>query len=394
MPSRAFIAFIELAIPEEPKTSHLDESQSWLLSGLSIWADHRVYGFFVGGRQKSEDLGRIFSHIPPSSKGTFEIELGATLPDLLPNLSGQLDYAVNIRLPGEPPRSLAVSNQMARLNCVRDGKAFHVLTPRHRLSHLENNETFQVPPNTPSQLLRTTVTSRFTISGHDAEEALELAIEQCIEKFLSLLNHFLASIQMIEDGPHCRFSQTFDVLSLASVYLIIKGDESGPFGNGILATHAGRLALNPPSIEGQKKEELLAYLSGEEQTDPIRLMISAARSSFESGLLQFSLLQMVIATEMATSKYIRSRFLALGVSRSKWDKAENDITYSQMLNVHLFVVAPDKLKPDRDLIGKLNRARELRNNFMHRGEFALQRDEALELLNTTERYLNYLKQLS
>lgn len=391
--ARSTILYIELAVPDAPNESLLDASKSWLLSGVSSYNDYKIYGFGAAGMKKGDDLGRLFDHLLPRTDGTFELELGVTLPDLLPNLNGHLDYSVEVALSDDDRHQLAVSNQMARINFAKDGAGYHLIFPRYHLDALKEDKTFNLPEGSSPQLLRSTITTRFSIPGKDAEDALEEHVERCIEKFTSLLNRLLASNQMIAEHVHSQFSTAYEATSFPFFYLIIAGETPGRFGHGKLSTHAGKMALNPPNVEQEKAERLLAYLQGAEPIDSIKQMITAARSSFEGGSLQFALLQMVIAAEMATSQYIRSRFLGLGVSRSKWNDVEAEITYSQMLNVHLFALTPAHLKPDRDLLGKMNRARDCRNKFMHRGDSFLTRDEALELINATDQYLTYLKRL-
>jgi len=51
------------------------------------------------------------------------------------------------------------------------------------------------------------------------------------------------------------------------------------------------------------------------------------------------------------------------------------------------------MKPDRALLGQLNRARGLRNDFMHEGIFKVDRAEMEALVRATEDYLAYIDKL-
>ncbi len=343
---------------------------------------------------KHESLGRIFGDLEPDAEGNFILELGVTLPDILPNLEGNPDYTVEVALSNGDLRLLSISNRMILLHYERDGKQLHAIFPNEKLDAVKQSETFKIPPAASPQHLRTTVTSRFKISGTDAEDALERNIEISIFNFMESLNKLRSSIQTLPSQDLSILSTRYESQSFPYFYMIVQGDPPTNLQHGKISTHIGRVALMANPIPADESDLLLSYLNGTRTIDPVMETMGAAKSSLDSGLLNHALLMMVIAAEMATSRYVKQKLLERGVSKSKWDESKTDVTYSQMLNLHLFALAPASLKPHRSLVGEMNKARTLRNKLMHEGEFASSKEDVQLLFSQTTRFLDYISKIS
>lgn len=72
---------------------------------------------------------------------------------------------------------------------------------------------------------------------------------------------------------------------------------------------------------------------------------------------------------------------------------KRDLTYSVMLNIVLFSIALEDQKPDPNLIGKINRARNLRNAFMRKGVIPNDQREISDIYSATKAYIDYIRQL-
>jgi len=336
------ILFIELANAEAQSKPNLNNAQSWLLTSLSSYPDRVILGFGAPGLKKGPSLGRIFDFLKPKSDGFFEIEIGATAPDLLPNPADQLDYSVELTVEDIGSKLLCISNQMRSIHYEVDGQQIHVVFPAYKLEKLQKATEFKLPAGASPQPLRSTATMRFAVAGVDAEEALEENIERCIKEFTAFLNRFLAANQMVAGKSYAQFSTSYERNSFPLFYILMQGAEANVFGHGRLATHAGHVALNPPSYKGDEVLSLQSYLSGTARLNTVRLMLISAKSSVESGQLQTGLLQLVIAAEMATSQYIKAHFIAAGVSNTKWEESKKELRYSDMVNLHLWTLTPKK----------------------------------------------------
>lgn len=387
---KAPLIYLKLVYPEKPKESLLTPEKTWLLSGLSTYKDYSIFGFLAPIHRKAPELGKIFNNINPKKDGNFDLELGVMLPDLLPNLNGKLDYSVEVSNKNDELKLLCLSNQMGMIYYKIDNEQLHALFPRCKLDKLSNND-IKIPFGGPIQLLRTMVTTRFIIKGQCAEDALEENIETCLDVFINLLNKLLISNQMILNDGNITLSTSYDRNSFDFLYLIICGKDKNKFGHGKLALNLGKTAINPYNIVDEKADSLLSFLNGAIEIDEIKHTMYAAKNAIDGGLLKYALIQLVIASEIATADFVKKCLLAKGVSKSKWKDYGKDITYSHMLNLYLWSLTPAHLKPDRDLIGKINRARDCRNDLMHEGIFNLTKNEMRELYEATEEYLGYIQ---
>ena len=64
-----------------------------------------------------------------------------------------------------------------------------------------------------------------------------------------------------------------------------------------------------------------------------------------------------------------------------------------MLNILLHSLAPDKLKPNKDLIGMINSLRKIRNDLIHYGIFKLNYDSSFDFTNYVFDFKNYMSEL-
>jgi hypothetical protein len=104
----------------------------------------------------------------------------------------------------------------------------------------------------------------------------------------------------------------------------------------------------------------------------------------------YSVLLAVVAAEIATRRFVVERYLALGVSNKKLKDYEGDYKFSMLLNVEMFALTPPDMKPDRTLVGGVDRARQLRNDYMHNGKQVEDKNVAATVLRDVTDYINYI----
>jgi len=161
-------------------------------------------------------------------------------------------------------------------------------------------------------------------------------------------------------------------------------------GHGRVMPHAGRTGFNPPTLTSDQSDQIRRFLEGVESPSDIHGLIHAARRYLEAGAFDFSVLLSVVAAEIATRRFAVERYLALGVSKKKLETYESDYKFSMLLNVEMFVLTPPEMKPDRDMIGKVNRARDMRNAYMHEGESIKDKTTAYAVLGDAFAYIKYI----
>jgi hypothetical protein len=385
------ITFVELATPDVPGEPHLND-YSWMLSGASSYFDLRGYFFLAPHLKKDASLGTLFENVRPKNSDQFQLELGVVLPDLFPNLEGRPEYVVSIAHEGTT-RELAFSNVMARLRFTRDEHLLHALIPRRALPKVRAGEVDFIPKEASVELLRTFSTCRFDIQGTTAEEALEEKCDTCMHDMIERLNRLLKIMPFVDLAEGRVYSVAYSRANLPPFYFILKGDSEENLGHGWISPHVGRTMLNPPNLPSEQVALLTAYLGGTKNVDDVQAFLHAARTFLDGGVNEYVLLLSVIAAEVATQRFVEKRLLSSSVSKTKLVEAEKDLTYSLVLNIVLFAVTPDGRKPDKELVGKMNRARSLRNDYMHEGKLPMDQRELVDLFENTKRFVQYLREL-
>jgi hypothetical protein len=388
---RSPITFVELVTADVPGEPLLKE-RSWMLSGASSYYDLRGYFFLAPHLKKDASLGTLFEKLLPRDGSHFQLELGVVLPDLFPNLEGQPEFSLTVS-DGNGARELCFSNVMARLRYTKDEHHLHALVPRRALAKVRAGEVDFIPKEAAVELLRTFSTSRFDITGSTAEEAFETHCQTCIHDMIERLNRCLKAMPFVDLAAGRVYSTAYSRANLPSFYFIVNGESDDELGHGWISPHVGRTMVNPPNLPTEQAALLRDYLSGTKTLDDIESILHSAQTFLDGGVTEYVLLLSVIAAEVATQRYVHKKLVASNVSKTKLEEAEKDLTYSLMLNVVLPAVAPDDKKPDKDLLGKMNRARSLRNDYMHDGDLPKDSKEIVDLYENTKRFLKYLRQL-
>jgi len=381
------VLYLELTTPDLPGEPSLWKS-SWFLAGTSSYFDLRGHCFIAPGVEKGPGLG-LFEDLKPKDANHFQLELGVPLPDLFPNLGGQPEFCLRISN-GVEERELCFSNVMARLRYVRDGEFLHALVPRVGIHKIREGKVDFIPPDASVELLRTFVAARFDIRGDTAEAAFETYCETCILDMIERLNRVLKALPFVDLTPGRVYSMAYSRATMPSFYFILKGESEDKLCNGWIAPHVGRTILNPVNLAEDQSDRLRRYLTGLDALDDIQSLLHSARSFIDGGVMEYVLLLSVIAAEVATQRFVHKRLIASEVSKAKLEAADKDMTYSLMLNVVLFALTPADKKPDKELIGIMNRGRSLRNAYMHGGALPTDHSEIIKIFESTIAYVNYL----
>jgi hypothetical protein len=131
-----------------------------------------------------------------------------------------------------------------------------------------------------------------------------------------------------------------------------------------------------------------------EGVDFVKSRLFDAEESLYDGNLPMAVVNAVIALEAALSDFVQDQWKNRGVSKSRIEEAEKDISLSLMLNIELTALTPETNKPQAELLGKLNHARRLRNDIIHNMKQAVSYKEARESIESLKQLLSYLKSLS
>jgi hypothetical protein len=152
--------------------------------------------------------------------------------------------------------------------------------------------------------------------------------------------------------------------------------------------NAGLLALNSPypAVPDDFAKVISAIGNGDAYPDWWLYYCKAATHHGQQNHRE-AVLEVIIALEMAVSKFVRTRWKQQGVSNNAIERAKRDVTLSVMLNIELMALADPASKPSGELIGRLNMARQLRNNIVHEGKTCVSEAEAAGCLASVKEAL-------
>jgi hypothetical protein len=389
---RSTIFHVDLVAPKPVAESHTD-GYSWLLNAFTAHTDRVVLSFGAEGTNKHESLGRLYSDLRPRQGGMFRVELGAILSDRLPAVGEFEDYVLQVRLDEvEEPRFLCFSNQMMRLRyCDADGEMVTGMVPLARAAQAMTDA--KIPAGAHLEYLRTVVTAQYDLAGDDAEDALAAHLEPAIDDFIRRINRVLAAQLMVAPLDTGILTPSYDRGSFESLRLLIAGNEERLQGN-VLGLSVFRVALVVKRCDVGSTERVRRVAGHLEPVDDVAQLLRAAKGYLDGGQLEFALLQLAIAAEIATTRFVHHEYERRGVSKTKLERFRTDLTFSILLNVELMALAPESAKPDRDVIGAVDRVRDLRNKLMHYGQFETTSAELRTLHGSVQKHVEYLRYLA
>jgi hypothetical protein len=337
-----------------------------------------------------------FQNVRPKEDNTFGVEIAVVLPDLLPALEeGKYEYALDVTVGGMPKKRVAVSNMMSKVRYQVGDVHYHALVHRSLLGHVRDGKYEHIPKGSPEEPLRTFVTAQFRISGTTAAEAMDEYLSDTFDTFLVYLNHLLKHISMVDEIPGRVYSTAYTRSTFDSFYFLIMGDSTEPdrLGHGKAIPHAGRSFFNPPVLTPELSALVRSYLDGTAHPIDTDGLLHAAKVYLQAGATDFSILLSVVAAEVATRRFVVERYFALGVSKNKVDDFTADYKFSMLLNVEIFALTPPNMKPDRTLVGGVDRARQIRNDYMHDGKQVKDRSVAVTVLRDVTDYIKYVERV-
>lgn len=383
-------------VRRDAQPSSITHTDSWILTALTRYNDLDVVGILSDDMIRDPLLGPLVPKLV-GHRGPFVLELAVELPDRLPmpNVADQrLDAEIEN---GNDALTICLSNQMVRLGYASNGVPYHVVAPLRGLEEIQAEpEKFSVPAEAHIALMRTVASCRFFLLAEEVDKALDRCLERAVDVFIEGLNAILRAHLHVEHEVHEILSPSYDRMSFDFLYFAVAA-ETMRIDRTKQDSAVGRLALNlnraKLAFSAMSREETTVFENALKlRTDGTpRQMLGVARSFFQAGQLSIALLGNVIAAEMATRQFVFAKLAAIGVSKKVLGNLEGDIKYSHLLSLYLPLCVSDRTMLDKDLVGLLNRARDLRNKMMHEGRLEFRRDEISRIETATRAHLLYLE---
>ncbi|MEK7432570.1 MAG: hypothetical protein AABZ74_05510 [Cyanobacteriota bacterium] len=382
----------KLFYQEAPKESILKD-QSIFLSNITKYNDFHFIGFGEDNVPKNSEL-ELFTEIKPLNDNEFIIELATELPNLLPNYMGQSEYILEVPVDTKKTTkiNLFVSNIMGETRYKIGTQQYVIMFPRNLETGLFLSPYF-VPITNYIKILKTVTSCQFSVNGVNADDAIKNNIRKCIDTYLIILNKLLLSLNMMpEQKDIISTSIVYDSSTFDFMYIGISGINGTSDYNRILLVPEKSILL-PPDYDENKSKIFYSYINGEKQIDDIEKILISSKNYLDGGLLEFAFLQLVIAAEISTSHFCYKGWEERGISKNKSKEFTSDITFSQMLNIHIFLLSPLEMQPNISFVGQVNAARKIRNKIVHESKFTLDKKEIEDFKNYIEKYIHEINKI-
>jgi hypothetical protein len=336
----------------------------------------------------TQALGELWQDVP-SVDGVYDFEIATVLPFYLPDFEGKPEFAI-----GLPDSELIFSSRMIRCFYSEEDNnpcplqyylchrlAVHTLQDQKRLIHIH-----PVP-------LRTFVSKRVSARCRSAESAVQEHFYSWINEFIISLSHVLDAIRATSKGTAKHLLPQSATPSLPVFWICVIGDKNcikaEQFGVDLPSSAFRSLdSLDQESVN--RVHELVANntaISTHESS------LALARTYLYYGYDGLAIVQICIACEAVLAQMYESFLASRGVSKKTYADAERDITFSQLLNLHLPAARDlDKLDNYKSILCKLNWARKHRNDMVHKGSLqkVIRRDEIESAIEAATNLIGFL----
>lgn len=383
--------FLSVAIQIIPDESPVDPGiENW--SGFVQFAHILNVGRIIGNAEadlyaKSKQ-GELWADLKPKN-GSYDFELATELPFYLPTIQSKNEYLITVG-----KSELFVCLRMVRAFIGKgmpqeDGLRYFLV---HRLllpQLAAQRDCAGIHP----LLIKTFVSRRFSCEAASAQNAIQ-------ENFLTWRDELVGQIVHLVDATRTASPEAAKFLlpqqSLAFFpvfWLRAAGDEDKTrceqfFGGHELGTFRPQVDLKADTVG-----RLNGFLQTPETIPSDEHELGMARTFCNFGYLKLAVVQVCLACEIALSQKYWGFLQGRGVSKKKLDDNKKEITFSQLLNIHLFTMCDvPSLAGSEKILAAVNWARKVRNDVVHEGktdeEFTTQR--VLEAIDAAERLLAFL----
>jgi hypothetical protein len=311
----------------------------------------------------TDALGSLWHDVEPVD-GRYTFEIATVLPFYLPYFDGAPEYAIEV-----DGAEIVVSSRM--LMCFfsdEKGQAsplqYYLVHRRGLASLLDQKHLTHIHP-VP---LRAFVATQLSIEGAMPKQIIQTHFYSWIRQFVARLSRFLDSVRAASptDAKHLLPQSATRFLPIFWISILGRDGKHGiqQFAGDMPSAAFRSLAnLDKDAVNTARK-----FLTGGSTIPVHDASLALATTYLHYGYLGLALVQVCIACESVLAQNYETFLTSRGVSKNKYAEAEKDITFSQLLNLHLAAIRDLSKLEDRDqTLGKLNWARKCRNDVVHTG---------------------------
>lgn len=379
---------IKLAVGETPVEAGIENYSKFLRVGHSFNLGH-VIGNAAPELYAGLNYSELWADLKPK-EGLYSFELATELPFYLPTVEGKHEYLIKV---GES--ELFVCLRMVRAFCgnglpQEDGLKY-ILCHRLALPSLidlgKHGEFHPVP-------IRTFICRRFSCHAASAQEAIQNNLISWRGEFVSQIVHLIDAMR-VTDSEAAKFLTPQPSLAFYPFFwLMAIGEGEQTRCEQFLASFERGTFIPQSDIKANQLERLKKLLEKPEAVLSDDHALALARTFCNFGHFELAVLEVCVACEIALSQKYWLFLKERGVSNTKIKDNKKEITFSQLLNVHLFTMRDLSAFVDSEkILGALNWARNVRNDVVHEGkpEQELNVKNVTDVINAAESLLAFLR---
>lgn len=326
-----------------------------------------------------------------SKDGAYHFELATDLPFYLPTLDQKHEYTLNV-CGSEIFVCLRMIRAFFGKGIPQESGLKYFLVHRTHVQNLP--EKFKGEGLHPLPI-KSFISRRFSCQSSSAGQAVH-------DNFLKWRSEFISQIAHLIDAMRASCPEAAKYLvpqsSLAFYpifWLRVKGDDGKAFYQQFLGGFESGTFVPQSNIRTEQMETLNGFLQAQTAIPPDDHALAMARTFCNFGYYDLAIVNLCVACEIALSTKYWSFLKKRGVSNTKLSDNKKDITFSQLLNIHLFAMCDVSGIGDGErTIGQINWARNMRNQIVHDGksEKEITSDKVMEAIDAADRLLKFLDQ--
>lgn len=323
----------------------------------------RVIAEIGPGHSKDPSLGELWCELP-ADEGKFTFELATELPFFLPNLNGRPEYVVNCGT-----NRLFVCNRMVRAYVGAGYPSETGLTYllAHRLALPQIAQDQRCASGIHPVPLRSFVSIRAEVKAETAELAVQTDFPSWRRQLLGALAALMTALRETSPTKARNILPHSSVAGFPVFWLAISAG-GGARACEHFATHLGASAPKPmENLKEIEALELASRLSAPGSPD-WRQSLGLAEAFHFYGYHELAIVQLCVACESVLAARLKGYLLGRGVSTRIIREQLEEISFSQLLNVHLPGMCELAALPSKaQVLGDINWARKRRNEIVHQG---------------------------
>ncbi len=349
----------------------------------------RVVAQLAPETKKDESLGSLWSNIKPSKDG-YVFEIATKLPYFLPNYEDKSEFLLNI-----DDKKYFICNRMVQIfydEGFPDNDGY-----RYYISHIKGLEGLangKIFTNAHLNHLKTFISRRFVGKGSNAEDLIEKNFISWRDEFISDVAFLVESIRTTSPEPIKHLLPHASIASYPIFWIAIQGEDPKTIGCEQFTGDLNSVALRPQhNLDSEAATKLNTILSGKTILPPHLLPLDLADTFCHYGYLELSIIQVCISLETYLSGRLRENLLKKGMSQNHLKTYFDDVTFSQLLNLHLpSFVEITQLAEYKDIFGKINWGRRRRNKLLHLGgaEENITKEDTNSLIDATKKLIRFV----